>query len=332
MKRCFIHYPVLILLIFCSIKGFAQRQPTPLNSKTKKQVVQQLSEKLKANYIYLDTALKMSGFISNQLSRGIYDTIKTPSVFAAVLTKDLLSVYHDGHLSINYDPGFSEGTDPKNSDLERKSHERFARFRKRVNFGFDKAEILPGNIGYLKIGGFFAPDKESKAMAIAALTFISNSDALIIDLRNNMGGDPGMVSYICSFFFKTSTHLNDLYTRRDKSTTPYWTSPDSTLNSLKTIPVYILTSKVTFSAGEELTYDLQTQKRAVIIGETTGGGAHPVEPFSAGNGFVANIPYARAINPITKTDWETIGVKPDIQIATDKALETAISEIKNNQH
>ncbi|WP_183558015.1 S41 family peptidase [Mucilaginibacter sp. SP1R1] len=169
-------------------------------------------------------------------------------------------------------------------------------------------------------------------MVVAALRFVSNSQYLILDLRDNRGGDPDMVNYVCGFFFKTRTHLNDLYERRNKSATAYWTAPNSILNTLKTIPIYVLTSNKTFSAGEELTYDLQTQKRAIVIGDTTGGGAHPVQPFAVENGFVANIPFARAINPITKTNWETIGVKPDIAAAADTALDVAIDNIKNIKH
>jgi hypothetical protein len=331
MKQTFKYISFFIIAISFYSQGFTQTPLTQLTGKVKKRVIENISENLKTNYTDLDTALKMSGFIKQQLNIGAYDTIKTPSVFANRLTKDLLSVYHDGHLSIEYDPRFSESFNTQNLEAEKQQSEKRLKFRKRVNFGFDKAEVFPGNISYLKIGGFFAPDKESKDMAVSALRFVSNSQALIIDLRNNMGGDPGMVAYICSFLFKNRTHLNDLYARKDKSTTSYWTTPDSTLKALTTIPIYILTSKTTFSAGEELTYDLQTQKRAIIIGERTGGGAHPVQPYVVGNGFVANIPFARAINPITKTDWETAGVKPDIEIAADKALEAALNKIKNVQ-
>jgi hypothetical protein len=323
LKYIFISF--LIMLFYT--KGYGQTQQIVLSSKIKKQVIDSISKKLVANYIYLDTALKMGNFIKHQLNTGAYDTIKTSKVFAAALTKDILSVYHDGHLSIDYNPDFAGGQNIKNPEAEKQQNERRLKFRKRVNFGFEKAEILSGDIGYLKIRGFFPPDKETKEMAIAALRFISNSEALIIDLRNNGGGAPDMVSYICSFFFTNRTHLNDLYVRKDNSTTFYWTTPDTTLKALNTIPIYVLTSKETFSAGEELTYDLQTQKRAVIIGETTGGGAHPVQPYAAGNGFVANIPFARAINPVTKTNWETVGVKPDVEIAADKALDAALSKI-----
>ncbi|WP_183558018.1 hypothetical protein [Mucilaginibacter sp. SP1R1] len=155
MKQYFKQYFLFSAFTFFAIAGFSQVKPVQLDKKIKKQVIEHIAEKLNANYIYLDTAVKMGDFIRHQLSKGVYDTIKTPSVFAAQLTKDILSVYHDGHLSISYDPGFAAGTDKKDTAAEKKEQDRHTQFRKRVNFGFDKAEILPGNIGYLKIRGFF---------------------------------------------------------------------------------------------------------------------------------------------------------------------------------
>jgi retinol-binding protein 3 len=325
--------PVFILFMCCilSIKGFGQPQSYHLNRQVKNEIVEHIAAALKANYIYLDTALKMSSFIRHQLKAGTYDTIKTPSVFAAALTNDILSVYHDGHLSIDYAPVLSESLNKNNPEAKNAIEERRLKFRKKVNFGFSKAEILPGNIGYIEIGGFFEPDKDAREMAIAALRFVSNSEALIIDLRKNMGGDPRMVTFICNFFFKDKVHLNDLCARKDNSIDSFWTRPDTLLQTLNTIPIYILTSKTTFSAGEELTYDLQAQKRAVVVGENTGGGAHPVQPLDVGHGFVANIPFARAINPITKTDWETTGVTPDIKTSSDKALDVALDKIRGHR-
>ncbi|QTE34663.1 S41 family peptidase [Mucilaginibacter gossypii] len=315
-----------LLLISIFSTGMVCAQTVNLTKKVKSETVEKIFASLKANYIYLDTAIKMGSFIQDQLKSGSYDTIQNPAAFAARLTSDLLSVYRDGHLSISYDPLFTSANGKTDTIMEK---ERMLKFRKRVNFGFDKAEILPGNIGYLKIGGFFEPDSAAKIMTLAAFRFVSNSESLIIDLRNNMGGDPRMVSFICGLLFNQKTHLNDLYSRKDKSTTAYWATPDTILKGFHNMPIYILTSKRTFSAGEELTYDLQTQKRAVIIGETTGGGAHPVQPFTVGNGFVANVPFARAINPITKSDWETVGVKPDKAVPADKALDFALRMVNH---
>jgi hypothetical protein len=315
-----------LILIPAIIAGIATAHAqTALSAGIKTETIENISKSLNETYIFSDTAARMGNYIRRKLKTGAYDTIKSPAVFALKITSDLHSVYPDGHLSIEYNQPSPAGNNKEPNPETVKV--RRLKFRKSVNFGFEKAEILQGNIGYIKIKGFFPPDSATKTMARAMLRFISNSDALIIDLRDNMGGDPGLVSYLCSFFFADRIHLNDLYTRKDHSTTTYWTTPDTILNSLKVIPICILTSHRTFSAGEELTYDLQTQKRATIIGETTGGGAHPVGPITVGNGFTANIPFARAINPVTKANWEKTGVKPDIETPADSALDVAIKHI-----
>jgi hypothetical protein len=311
----------IVIFIFSLSCFAAVAQTSLLTTARKAEVVNSISKNLEAHYVNLDTAKKMGRYIRQELHQGAYDTIASPQVFAARLTSDLLSVYPDGHLSIGYNPGFASGTGQADTAAERI---RFQNFRKKHNFGFDKAEMLPGGIGYLKIGGFFPPDQAGKAMALAAFRFVSNAGMLIIDLRENHGGDPSMVSYLCGFLFASKVHLNDLYTRSDRSLQTFWATPDSELTALQTVPVYILTSKQTFSAGEELSYDLKTQKRATIVGEPTGGGAHPVRSFPVANGFVANIPFARAVNPITKTDWEGIGVQPDVATPADQALDVAL--------
>lgn len=315
---------LLLLLVLPTLVASAQTEK--LTKKIKAETVANIAASLKANYIYLDTATRMCSFIQHQLKLGRYDTIKTPGVLADRLTTDILSVYHDGHLSIRYDPAYSKADGAHDTVLEKK---RMAEFRKKLNLGFDKVELLTGKIGYVNIRGFFEPDAEAKKMALAAFRLVSNSETLIIDLRNNTGGNPDMVSFICGLFFNNKTHLNDLYSRRDKSETAYWTTPDTTIKALYSIPIYILTSNRTFSAAEEFAYDLQTQKRALVIGEKTGGGAHPVQPFPVGNGFIANVPFARAINPITKIDWESTGVKPDKDVRADQALEFILEMIRH---
>jgi retinol-binding protein 3 len=312
-----------LLLIDAGSRG-VQAQTVQLTKTLKSGVVGSLSKSLLANYVYLDTAKKMASFIGQQLRSGAYDTIQSGSVFAARLTSDLLSVYPDGHLSISVDPSSAK---PSGAPDTLGEQARRLQFKKRVNYGFEKAEILPGNIGYLKIGGFFPSDSDVKMMTLAAFRFVSNARVLVLDLRENHGGDPRTVSYICGFLFPSKTHLNDLFTRSDQSTEEFWAVPDSSLTALQTVPVYVLTSKQTFSAGEELSYDLQTQKRATIIGEVTGGGAHPVRPFPIGSGFTANIPFARAINPVTKQNWEAVGVHPDIVVPAADALSTAVKVI-----
>lgn len=317
----------LSLLIILSCGSAVLAQNPVLTKRIKAETIASISKSLKDNYIFLDTARRMGDFISLQFKTGAYDTIHTQNAFAYKLTTDLQSVYHDGHLSISYDPPAAK-IDEEPDTVAQKA--RRLQFRKQVNFGMEKAEIIPGNIGYLKLKGFFPPDQETKATITAALRFVSNSNALVIDLRDNSGGDPAAVSFFCGFFFNEKTHLNDLYCRKDGSYIEFWATPDTSLAALKTTPIYILTNKRTFSAGEEFAYNLQAQQRALIVGERTGGGAHPVAPEPVGNGFTANIPNSRAINPITKTNWEGVGVKPDKEVMADKALETVLDLIKQN--
>jgi C-terminal processing protease CtpA/Prc len=156
------------------------------------------------------------------------------------------------------------------------------------------------------------------------MSFLANSDAVIIDLRKNGGGDPSKIQLITSYFFDQPTHLNSFYIRKGNTTQQFWTSAHVAGKRMTGMPIYVLTSQRTFSAAEEFSYNLKNLKRATLVGETTGGGAHPVEPhFLAGVHLLAIIPFGRAVNPITGTNWEGTGVVPDIQVPADKALETA---------
>jgi C-terminal processing protease CtpA/Prc len=160
-------------------------------------------------------------------------------------------------------------------------------------------------------------------------------DAIIFDLRDNGGGDPKMVAYISTYLFGERTHLNDLYNRKQDTTEEYWTLPDLPGKRLTGKPAFVLTSKRTFSGGEEFTYNLKNLKRATIIGETTGGGAHPVSGHRIDDHFTIGVPFAKAVNPITKTNWEGTGVEPDVKVpaaeALDVAKKMAAEQIRNEQ-
>lgn len=160
--------------------------------------------------------------------------------------------------------------------------------------------------------------------AAAAMTFLAGTEALLIDLRNNGGGEPEMVALLSSYLFDKPVHLNDIYSRTENKTQEYWTRAGVAGKRYgESKDVYVLTSRRTFSAAEEFTYNLKNLKRATIVGETTGGGAHPVMPVRLHDHFRIMAPFARAINPITKTNWEGTGVKPDIETPASQALQTA---------
>ena len=192
----------------------------------------------------------------------------------------------------------------------------------RTNCSFQKVEILPRNIGYLKFNAFADPTICGQTV-VAAMAFLAHVDAIIFDLRDNGGGDPKMVAMISSYLFDKPTHLNDLYNRKEDFTTQYWTLPYVPGTTLADKPAFVLTSKRTFSGAEEFTYNLQNLKRATIVGETTGGGAHPVAGRRIDDHFMIGVPFARAVNPISKKNWEGTGVEPDVAVKASEALERA---------
>ena len=159
--------------------------------------------------------------------------------------------------------------------------------------------------------------------AVAAMNFLSNVDAIIFDLRENGGGDPKMIALISTYLFGKRTHLNDLWERKGDATDQYWTLPYVPGKRLEDKPVCVLTSKQTFSGAEEFSYNLKNLKRATLVGETTGGGAHPVSGHRIDDHFMIGVPFARAINPISKTNWEGKGVEPDVKVTASDALTTA---------
>jgi DNA-binding MarR family transcriptional regulator len=297
----------------------------------RREVVDSLARTLLANYVFRDTAARMGNYIRLQLSNGLYDKLTDPNEFAQALTNDLRSVYNDKHMSVLFSPHMeSMLLDTSGSDKSG-TKEETARESARENFGFRKAEILDGNIGYLKFNEFFSIDSDSKATVDNAFGFLRNTDAMVIDVRHNGGGDPEMVEFICSHLLPAKTHINDLYERRTGKTTEFWTDSLTNPANIYTKPVYILTSRRTFSAAEEFSYDLQTRHRAVIVGEITGGGANPVEPRTLSNGFIGRIPWGRAVNPITHGNWEAVGVWPDLAVGSDSALDAALLTCYNDR-
>jgi len=316
---------ILLPIIFLITKlSIGQAQSVRLTDNAKVNVIENLSASLIKNYIFSNTTTKMANSLKSRLKNKEYESIKNPNEFAQKLTSDLQSVYRDIHLAVNYNPQL-ENTLKNTSDINSSQiQEQNLQNARQQNFGFKKVEILSGNIGYVYFDRFFGLNEFSKETIADVFSFLKHTNGLIIDLRNNGGGSPDMVKYICSYFFKEKTHINNLYERRINKTEEYWTEPLSNVGNFPSLPLYILVNRRTFSAAEEFAYDLQSLHRATIIGETTGGGAHPVSPEPISNGFIGNIPYARAINPITGKNWEAIGVKPDVQINADSSVDAAV--------
>src|SRR5581483_7175780 len=242
-----------------------------LDEVTRQKTIDAISEQLNAYYVYPDVAAKMIEAVREHQKHGDYNSILDGNDFAEALTRDLRAVSHDRHLSVEYDPylekpGASDGPSPDDEA-------RFRAMMEHDNCTFSKVEILDHNIGYIKFGAFPSPEICAPTV-VAAMNFVAHTDALIFDLRENHGGSPDMVDFMVSYLFRRSTHINDLTNRHDNDTHQYWTLPWIPGPRFVDQPVYVLTSHTTFSGGEEFTFDLKTQKRATIVGETTGGGAH----------------------------------------------------------
>ncbi len=292
-----------------------------VDAAARTRILDGIAAKLTEFYVYPETAKKMIDAMRAHQKKGEYDTIVDGNALAELLTRHLTDVSHDKHLHVVVEPGALPMDDPPLLG-ERPIDPQFRAQMERENCGFGKVERLDGNIGYVKFN-FFGDPRVCGATATAVFGFLAHVDAIIFDLRHNGGGDPAMVSYVASYLFDERTHLNDLWVRKSGKSTEYWTKPELPGPKLAHQPVFVLTSGRTFSGGEEFTYDLKILKRATIVGETTGGGAHPVSPHRVDDHFAIGVPFARPINPITKTDWEGTGVTPDVKVAAEQALEAA---------
>ncbi len=312
----------LLLLSNVYAQQRASEIPT-LDNKTQSAIIDSVSEALNEIYVFPDVAKNMEKLVRQNFKAGKYKAITTLPEFAERLTSDLQSVSKDKHLRIRplppRDPNMPAGPSPDEA-----AKERLAQLLK-DNFGFKKIELLPGNIGYIDFRYFAdAGFGGAGATAIAAMNFLAHADAIIFDLRQNGGGAPSMIQLISSYLFEEPVHLNSFYIRKTNETEQFWTQGHVQGAKMIDVPVFVLTSSTTFSGAEEFTYNLKNMKRGTIIGETTGGGAHPVEGHVYENlGIAMSLPFGRAINPITKTNWEGTGIEPDVKVPADQALMVA---------
>lgn len=295
-----------------------------IDAAERRVVVDGVLERLRQAYVFPDTALAMERAVRARQRRGEYERLTSGRAFAESLTAHLQAVSRDRHLRVRHraEP-FPVETNQNGPNPEERA--RVRAFGQRLNFGFERAERLAGNVGYLEIRSFGFDTANVSEAAASAFTFLGNTDALIIDVRRNGGGSPHMVAQVSSYLFgPDSVHLNSLYWRPDNRTDDFYTRakvPGTRYGPDK--PVYVLTSRNTFSGAEEFAYNLQSRKRAAIVGDTTGGGAHPGGMRRVTEHFGVWVPTGRAINPITKTNWERVGVRPDLAVASDQALRTA---------
>ena len=326
----------LVLIVFlCGVvlPSRAQTNSNEIDTKEKKEVVDSVASILNRSYVFPEVGTKMSDLLTNNLKAKKYAKISDPNEFAQVLTADVRSISKDLHLRIQFDP--ENIARRRNAAQSSADSIAFAARRlqnnKAANYGFREVRILDGNIGYLNLTGFFGVDERAGAAAESAMNFLSNADALIIDLRQNGGGSPAMIQLITSYLYGPhGVHLNNFYNRPTDEISQTWTLPYVPGVRRPDVDVYVLTSSRTFSAAEEFSYNLRNLERATLIGEVTGGGAHPGGTRVATDRYTVWVPDGRAINPITNTNWEGVGVEPHIKVAASEALDVAkITALEN---
>lgn len=324
--------PAAVLLIAATAGAQRPMGQMPVDRSTdapsNRMLVDSLATNLTDRYVFPETAASMVQALT--ANRGRYETITSSIELADRLTADLQATSHDKHLRVVYrERDIPERTGNEYGPEEQARQLEENRIR---NFGFEKVQRMMGNVGYIEMRSFAEPDSLAARAAMAAMTFLANVDALIIDLRNNGGGSPDMVALVTSYLYAAGerVHLNNIYWRDGNHTEEFWMRPDVPGPRLDGKDVFVLTSNYTFSAAEEFCYNLKNLKRATIVGEETGGGAHPGEIIRLSPHFEVFCPTGRAINPISKTNWEGTSVTPDLVCNAEESLSMAhIRAIEN---
>lgn len=322
MNRILRFHLLILILILIPLRGFCDVEDKDIGG-----IVNSVGEVIKSKYVFPEVAEEIAALIMKKYEDGLYNGLTSKKELAKRLTKDIRLVNEDKHLTVIFNP--KRVSQIKEIELEPDSNDgdlpsEMLDFMRKENYGFKEIKILDGNIGYLDLR-VFEETRWAGDTAVAAMNFLANTDSIIIDLRNNGGGAPSMIQLISSYFFEGDpVHLNDFYWRESNKTTQTWTLPYISGERDAEKDLYILTGEKTFSAAEEFTYNLKHLERATIVGQRTGGGAHPGGLEVVTDEFLVWTPSGRAINPITGTNWEGVGVTPDVEVSEKNALSKAI--------
>ena len=284
-------------------------------------MIERVVELLAAHYVFPEVGAELGGLLTDRLAAGCYDNVGDESSLAGLVTVDLQSINEDKHLRLLHSD--DEVADESDADGQMAAFTQYAELN---CGGVARVQRLDGNIGYVELRPILFPPSIVGDVVAGAMTLIASTDALLIDVRQCLGGDPSMVAFLCSYLFGDEpVHLIDIFERADDRTKQCWTLPYVPGRRFgPTKPVYLLTSGTTFSGAEDLCFDLQELRRATVVGERTGGGAHPREGFRVHPHLEATIPIARAISPRSGTNWESTGVIPDIEVTADQAFDVAV--------
>jgi hypothetical protein len=285
-------------------------------------IVDDIRDLVRTHYFESVVAAELDGVLADALAAGRYD-VADERALAEIVTADLQSVNGDKHLRLNYHD--DELANERSAGDDAEQYAQMARWAAATAHGIAAVQCLAANVGLLTVAPVLFPVAISGWAVTAAMGLLAECGALVIDLRGCLGGEPDQVAWLASYLFGHETvELSRLDEPRRGLVKQSWTLahvPGPRFGRAK--PVYILTSATTFSGGEQLSYDLQALRRATVVGEQTRGGAHAREGFRVGPHLEATVSVARAVNPVTGSNWEGVGVTPDIQIPAADALEHA---------
>ena len=321
-------FMIVFILYSCISSNLAQTIQQIVEPQDKIKIMKEISSLFKDRYVYPDLGRKYAKDILSMIQSDRYNAISDVKEFAEKVTIDLQKLTHDKHVTFRLVESSNLGEEKRGS-----LHHpvRLSRLIQKENLGFSRFDWIEGNIGYLDIRRF-NPPSIAKDMVIAAMNFVSGAGAIIIDLRENQGGSTDGLPFLSSYFFEYPTQLNSDYFREYDITKESWTVKEIVGKRLTDIPLFILTSDKTFSAAESFAYDMKVRSRAVIIGDSTKGGAHSVDLFKIEDRFEIYISTARSFSPITGSNWEGTGVIPDLLVPAETALDTAIVLAKEAAH
>ena len=312
------------LWLFTAFSLATSAAAAPVTRADRTQVLETAARLFETRYVFPDMGRDLATTLRADARGDRFRAATEPKAFAEAVTARLRELSKDGHLGLDYSEkelGADEAAEASYTEAEM---DRW--YGAHLNHGFEQVRRLDGNVGYLDLR-VFAPPAMAGDVAAAAMTLLAQSSALIIDLRQNGGGDGELGKLIAAYLFDGAPRpASGTYHRpTDKLTpsmTPGWV-PGRRFGPDK--PVYLLTSRRTFSAAEAFAYDLQALGRAKVIGEPTGGGAHPFEYRRVAPHFVLSLAEARSVNPITGGNWQGVGVKPDVPVPAERALDTALA-------
>lgn len=298
----------------------APSQASAITQTEKQAAIEKITQLMTEHYVFPEVATQTNDKLYKAFQAGHFASAQDVTSFSKALTEWLRATAKDRHLRVRANPVGEEVSGIESSirdNLLKPTRHKF------LNYGVLSASVLENNIGYIDLRSFYRL-ADSKPYFDAAMKLMAKTDAVIIDLRKNGGGSPRTVQYLCSYFFDEKLLLNSLYFREDDETTDFYVLDEVGGKKMPDVPLYVLTSSKTYSGAEEFSYNMLTRKRATLVGETTGGAANPGGMFSINDDLRMFIATGTAINPVTQTNWETVGVKPDVAIGADEALEKAV--------